>query len=282
MLLLMEALLCIAYHQSSSSSMSIISISSSSSSRHPLPVPPSMSTPLPTPHLFTNRASHSKPKPPLNLMHKLLRPQHCNQVTHLCMYFLNALREWSCSPSALKDPALQGATAAVMRGIASAHASQPQQLISWEQRQGIMLAGLDAILAAILEGKQASCKRKEPGDAAVAPWNVVQLQQIGDGPNGPVVTVVDKGFCGGCESLMRTFGGPRFTSALSYVALKRTEVLVLPPHRVTALTARSLLLLETYCAELLLEISSQFVKSRCIRGWNGVGWGVCSWLRFAV
>ena len=80
-----------------------------------------------------------------------------------------------------------------------------------------MLAGLDAILSAVLAGKSASCKRKEPGDSSVAPWNVVQLQQIGDGPRGPVVSVVDKGFCGGVESVMRTFGGKRFTSAVSYV-----------------------------------------------------------------
>jgi hypothetical protein len=40
---------------------------------------------------------------------------------------------------------------------------------------------------------------------------------------------------------------------------------VLPPHRVTALTSHSLTLLESYCAALLLQISSHFVKSRCRR-----------------
>jgi hypothetical protein len=133
------------------------------------------------------------------------------------MYFLTSLREWNMLPPALRDKSLEGAVAAVMRDVAAAHAVQPQQLISWQRRQNIMLAGLDAILSAVIAEKSASCKRKEPGDAAVAPWNVVQLQQIGDGRHGPVVTVVDKGFCGGCESLMRTFGGNRFTSALSCV-----------------------------------------------------------------
>ncbi len=39
---------------------------------------------------------------------------------------------------------------------------------------------------------QENSKRRAPGDAAAAPWNVAQLQQIGYGAYGPVVTVVDK------------------------------------------------------------------------------------------
>ncbi len=39
---------------------------------------------------------------------------------------------------------------------------------------------------------QENSKRRAPGDSAAAPWNVAQLQQIGYGAYGPVVTVVDK------------------------------------------------------------------------------------------
>lgn len=140
-----------------------------------------------------------------------------------------------------------------MRSIAAAHTLQPNQLLSWEERQvgrlhaiytlfrililqGIMLSGLDTILAAVVSGREASehctshlinpskslwtfytthhksnitpltlilrldaqhlaqagSRRREPGDSAVAPWNVAQLQQTGFGAQGPAVTVVEK------------------------------------------------------------------------------------------
>jgi hypothetical protein len=44
----------------------------------------------------------------------------------------------------------------------------------------------------VAPGVQASCRRRAPGDSAVAPWNVTQLQQTGYGAHGPAVTVVEK------------------------------------------------------------------------------------------
>ncbi len=59
------------------------------------------------------------------------------------------------------------------------------------ERRQVVKAGVFSNQKRLLP-EQVSCKRREPGDSAVAPWNVAQLSQIGDGAHGPSVTVVDK------------------------------------------------------------------------------------------